>query len=82
MFGAAQLAATPETLTEAFAVTGSVGALGAHGVALRVEGSPTAYFWTSQREAVLTALAAAGFRVSWDESSFEANEDSMTAAWN
>jgi hypothetical protein len=37
------------------------------GVGIRVHDAEVSYFWTDEREAVLQALASAGFRVSWDE---------------
>jgi hypothetical protein len=40
------------------------------GVGILAHDAEVTYFWTFQREAVLRALATAGFRVSWDERRF------------
>jgi hypothetical protein len=50
---------------EVFPVKGRL--FGTPGVAFRRDGDAIPYFWTTQRESILQALAATGFRVSWDE---------------
>jgi hypothetical protein len=65
LFGVDHFACDSGHLTEAFPVKGRL--FGSAGVALRRDGDAVRYFWTNQRESVLQALAATGFRVSWHE---------------
>lgn len=43
------------------------GTLGAKGIGLQYASSPAWYFWTAEREMILTVLATGGFNTSWAE---------------
>jgi hypothetical protein len=64
LFGIGEVAAATSDGLEAFPVTRL---LGTSGVGLGRSGDAVVYFWTTQREEVLQALASAGLRVSWAE---------------
>jgi hypothetical protein len=64
LFGIGPVTATNSDNLEAFPVKGK---LGASGVGVGRSGDAVVYFWTTQREEVLQALASAGFRVTWEE---------------
>jgi hypothetical protein len=63
-FGGASLNANPTTDLELYP---ALGARGAQGVGIQPPGRSVSYFWTFRRAEVLTTLAAAGFRMNWDE---------------
>jgi hypothetical protein len=67
LFAGDPLVVQPADLEAVFPATGM---LRSPGVGLRPHGRHVYYFWTRQRESVLTALAAAGWPVSWEERRF------------
>ena len=65
IFGAGKpMTFTPAADLTAFPVRGT---LGTKGVGFQHAGHPPYYFWTGEREMVLTVLATAGFHTSWAE---------------
>jgi hypothetical protein len=64
MFGVSSLTVPRSDDVEVFPVRGR---LGTRGVGVRRNGAAPVYFWTSQPEEVLQALASADWPVSWDE---------------
>jgi hypothetical protein len=65
VFGAAKpMAFAPAGDLTAFPVRGM---LATRGIGLQYAGYPAWYFWTGEREMVLTVLAKAGFNTSWAE---------------
>jgi hypothetical protein len=67
MFGVASITLTRSDDVEAFPVRHR---LGTRGVGVRRNQEAPVYFWTTQPEAVLQALASADWPVSWDERRF------------
>ena len=63
MFGIENLRAVPGPSTVIYPAH----KFGQAGIEVRREGEPSYYFWTDNRDALLTSLAGAGFRVSTDE---------------
>ena len=65
VFGAAKpMTFAPAGDLTAFPVRGR---LASRGIGLQYAGHPASYFWTGEREMVLTVLAMAGFNTSWAE---------------
>ena len=67
MFGVSSITVTRSDDVEAFPVRRR---LGTRGVGVRRNQGAPVYFWTTQPEAVLQALASADWPVSWDERRF------------
>jgi hypothetical protein len=67
MFGVSSITVPRSDDVEVFPVRGR---LGTRGVGVRRDGAAPVYFWTSQPEEVLQALASADWPVSWDERRF------------
>jgi hypothetical protein len=68
MVGTAQaVTVSPAEVEDIFPVRGR---LRSPGIGLQVPGKPVFDFWTYHREAIVTALAAAQFPVTWDERRF------------
>lgn len=67
MFGVSSITVTRSDDVEAFPVRRR---LGTRGVGVRRNQEAPVYFWTTQPEAVLQALASADWPVSWDERRF------------
>jgi hypothetical protein len=67
MFRVSSITVTRSDDVEVFPVRGR---LGTRGVGVRRNGAAPVYFWTTQPEEVLQALASADWPVSWDERRF------------